>query len=354
MPRCILFCVAPLVALLAAPVFAQPLLPAEQRSKTPEAAAPEKSPEQIMLQFRRDQINLLALQGQPASLTSAALLAQSDAKDPKRPDALKTPALIAHAQRSGPDDVLVWWVTAELECKDTPKDCPRTETLQKLETLDAQNAAVWAMALMRAQNTGDATTARAALTSAAQSQRYDDYFGHSMAMLDDAEHVMPIGDEIIRASGQINASVEGFQLVNAAGVAIRAVPPIAQAVSEACGNAISSDLNADCVALAKKMATSGSMGAKDAGLKILMALLPPGAEQNAARDQQRALMWQTVRIGELAETLTDDQRVTRTYTQALHEKGSEIDAVYAVLRSQGAALQPTPDWRPPQAEAPRP
>ena len=49
-----------------------------------------------------------------------------------------------------------------------------------------------------------------------------------MAILDDAEHVMPIGDEIIRASGQLNASVEGFQLVNAAGIAVRAVPPIAR------------------------------------------------------------------------------------------------------------------------------
>ncbi|HEX4481876.1 MAG TPA: hypothetical protein VH082_13765 [Rudaea sp.] len=349
MPRCILFC----VALFAAPVFAQPLLPPTgKHADTPEAA--EKSPEQIMLQFRRDQINLLALQGKPASLTSAALLAQSDTKDPKRAEALKTPALIAHAQRSGPDDVLVWWVTAELECKESPKDCPRTETLQKLETLDAQNAAVWSLALLRAQNTGDATTTRAALTSAAQSQRYDDYFGRSMAMLDDAEHVMPIGDEIIRASGQINASVEGFQLVNAAGVAVRAVPPIAQAVGDACRDAAASDLAADCVALAKKMSISGSMGAKGSGLKLLVALSPSGPEQNAARDQERALMWQTLRIGELAETLADDQHVTRIYTQALHENGSEIDAVFAVLRAQGASLEPTADWRPPQTDAPRP
>ena len=347
MPRCILFC----FALLAVPVFAQPLLPPEQR-KSPDAGASEKSPEQTMLQFRRDQINLLALQGRPPSLISAALLAQSDAKDPKRPDALKTPGLIAHAQRSGPDDVLVWWVTAELECKETPKDCPKTETLQKLESLDAQNAAVWTMALMRAQNAGDTTTARAALTSAAQSQRYDDYFGRTMAMLDDAEHVMPISDEVIRASGQLNASVEGFQLVNAAGVAVRVVPPIAQTIVDVCHDAAGSDREADCIAVAKKMAASGSMGAKDSGLKVLMALLPAGPEQNAARDQQRALMWQTVRIGELAETLADDQRVTRLYTQALHENGSEIDAVFAVLRSQGASLQPAPDWRPPQSEAP--
>ena len=347
MSRSLFFC----FALFAVPAFAQPLLPPEQRKST-DSPAQEKSPEQVMLQFRRDQINLLALQGKPPSLISAALLAQSDAKDPKRPDALKTPGLIAHAQRSGPDDPIVWWVTAELECKETPKDCPKTETLQKIESLDAQNAAVWATALMRAQNIGDANTARAALTSAAQSQRYEDYFGRSMAMLDDAEHIMPIGDEIIRASGQLNASVEGFQLVNAAGVAVRVVPPIAQAITDTCGNAAGSDREADCILIAKKMAASGSMGAKDAGLKILMTLLPAGAEQNAARDQQRALLWQTVRIGELAETLADDPRVTRIYTQALHENGSEIDAVFAVLRSQGASLQPAPDWHPPQTEAP--
>ncbi len=352
MPRCIHFRFAPLLVLLAVmPAFAQPLLPQEQR-KPDAATAQDKTPEQIMLQFRRDQINLLALQGKPPSLISAALLAQSDAKDPKRPDALKTPGLIAHAQRSGPDDPLVWWVTAELECKETPKDCPKTETLQKIESLDAQNAAVWAMALMRAQNAGDTTTARAALTSAAQSQRYEDYFGRTMAILDDAEHVMPIGDEIIRASGQLNASVEGFQLVNAAGIAVRAVPPIAQAITDTCNAAAGSDREADCIAVARKMTLGGSMGAKDSGLKILIALLPSGPEQNAARDQQRALMWQTVRIGELAETLADDQRVTRLYTQALHENGSEIDAVFAVLRAQGASLQPAPDWHPPQADVP--
>ena len=75
--------------------------------------------------------------------------------------------------------------------------------------------------------------------------------------------------EIIRASGQLNASVEGFQLVNAAGVAVRVVPPIAQAISDACNNAAGSDREADCIAIAKKMAASGSMGAKDAGLKAV-------------------------------------------------------------------------------------
>ena len=352
MSRLVILC----AALLASPLFAQPLLPSDQRPASPTTTtpdAPEKSPEQIMLQFRRDQINLLALQGKTPSLLSAALLAQSDAKDPKRPEALKSPALLAHAQRSGPDDVLTWWVAAGIECRENAKDCPHVDTLQKLESLDAQNAAVWALSLMRAQNTGDATSARASLTSAAQSQRYDDYFGKMMAMMDDAEHILPVSDEVIRASGQLNASVEGFQLVNAAGIAVRAMPSLNAAVSTACRDAAPpSDLNADCLAVAKKMSVSGSMSTKAAGLKLQIALLPSGPDQNAARDQERTLAWQTQRIGELSELLADDQHVTRTYTLALHETGTEIAAVYAVLRSQGAAMEPPADWHPPESEAP--
>jgi hypothetical protein len=345
MSRCILFC----LAFAALPAVAQPLLPQEQRTKD----AGGMTPEQTMTQFRRDQINILALRGETPSLVSAALLAQTDAKDPTRPAALKTPALLAHAQRTGPDDILLWWTTAGIECRENAKDCPNVETLQKLEAIDAQNAAVWALSLMRAQATGDAPGARAALTSAAQAQRYDDYFGKTMAMLDDAEHILPINDEVIRASGQLNASVEGFQLVNAAGVAVRAMPPIGAAITTACRDAAEpSDLNADCIGLARKMAASGSLAAKSAGLNLLVALLPTGSDQNAARDQERGLKWQTARIGELAEQLADDQHVTRTYAQALHETGTESAAVLAVLRLEGAALQPPADWHPPDSDAP--
>ena len=345
MLRFILFC----IFLVSMPAFAQPLLPKDQPAKD----AQEMTPEQRMTQFRRDQINILALHGDTPSLLSAALLAQVDEKDPNRPNALKPQSLLEHAQRTGADNVLVWWTAAGIECHESPKSCPQVETLQKLEALDAQNAAVWALSLLRAQNTNDAPGARAALTSAAQAQSYDDYFGKMMAMLEDAEHILPIGDEVIRASGQLNASVEGFQLVNAAGVAVRALPPLNAAIAAACRDAAEpSELNQDCIALAKKMAASGSLSTKAAGLKLLIGLLPSGPEQNTARDQARSLAWQTARISELADQLADDQHVTRTYAAALHESGTEAAAVYAVLRSQGAATEPPADWHAPDSEAP--
>jgi hypothetical protein len=94
------------------------------------------------------------------------------------------------------------------------------------------------------------------------------------------------------------------------------------------------------------------LSTKAAGLKMLLALLPSGPEQNTARDQARALAWQTARIGELADQLADDQRVTRVYASALHESGTETAAVFAVLRSQGAAMEPPADWHAPDSETP--
>jgi len=159
MPRCILF----LCALIAAPAFAQMLAP------TPDAAppSPEMTPEQRLTQFRHDQINLLALRADMRPLLAAALMAVPDAADKARPVALKSPALLARAQKSGAEDALVWWATAGLECHTTPKTCPAAQTLQQLEKTDAQNAATWSLAFARARQAKDDVTARAALTSAA-------------------------------------------------------------------------------------------------------------------------------------------------------------------------------------------
>src|SRR5258708_6643073 len=143
MSRCILF----LFALIGAPAFAQMLAP------QPEAIppSPEMPPAQRLAQFRHDQINLLALRADAPSLLAAALMAAPDADDKSRPTALKSPALLARAQKTGADDALVWWVSAGFDCHTAAKSCPQLQTLQNLEKTDAQNAAIWALALAHAQ-----------------------------------------------------------------------------------------------------------------------------------------------------------------------------------------------------------
>jgi hypothetical protein len=346
MPRCILFLLLPLAAAAQPQPAAPAAAPTASKAKT-EAAA-ELTPEQRVTQFRRDEINLLALRADAPALLAAAVLAVPDANDAHRPAALKPPALLARAQAAAPDDVRVWWVTAGVDCHATDQPCPQTETLQKLENLDAQNAAVWLLSLLRAERAKDAPAARAALTSAAQAPRFDDYFGKLLALIVAGERILPVGDEVIRASGQLNASDEGYRLITAAGAAAAILPPVREALTGACRDAAKDkDLAADCLTVAKKLAVAGSLGAQNFGIRQWLAWLPADADTAAAKAAQRALAWHALRIGDLAERLADDPDVTRVYLQALDDTGTETGAVYAVLRSQGVALEPPADWQPP-------
>ena len=357
MSRCILF----LIAMLALPAFAQnsdptaaappvsDVVPAPETAPAP--VAPEMTAEQKLTQFRRDQINLLALRGDPGSLLAAALMAGSDADDKRRPPALKSPALLKRAQTIGADNTLVWWVTASVDCRGAVKTCPQPETLQKLEAVDAENAAVWALSLWRAQQANDAPAARAALVSAAQATKYNDYFGAVIDDLYEAAGILPMSTDLLNATGQ-SVSISGYRLISAAGIAAAMVQPEGAAIRNACENADVNDtaLIADCLAVAQKMELSGSINSQNSGLSLKMALLPSGPEREAARARQRALAWQTLRISDLGDRLAANPAVSRVYTQALNESGSESAAVLAVLRSQGVALEPPADWQPPQAE----
>ena len=350
-----------------APEATPAVAPAPEASPAPEAApevaaapllaaAPEMTSEQRLTQFRRDQINLLALRGDAGSLLAAALMASADTGDKHRPVALKSPALLKRAQTAGPDDALVWWVSAAADCHGANKTCPLPETLQKLESIDGENAAVWTLSLWRAQQAKDAPAARAALASAAQAKRYDDRFGTLIADIYQANGILPISAEVLNATGQ-NVSADGYRLISAAGTAAAVALPGYAAIGAACKDVDVSDtaLVADCLAVAQKMELSGSINSQNVGLSLKMALLPAGPDRDAARTRQRALSWQTLRISDLGDRLAADPAVSRVYTRVLSESGNESAAVLAVLRSQSVALEPPADWQPPQPDtAPKP
>jgi hypothetical protein len=344
MPRCILFA----FALIAAPAFAQPFAP-DPGDPPP---SPQMSPAQVLAQFHHDEINLLALRGDAHSLLAAALMAQGDAGDPARPKVLQTPALLARAQKANDADALVWWVTAALECRGKAKTCPSEETLAQLQKADPANAGAWLWALQRGQQTDAKTTARAALTSAAQSARFDDYFGALTSLLYEASGILPVGENILSASNQPGVSPSGFKLTYAASIAIAVPHPYLDALDAACKNAANdAGLAQDCVAVAQKLADSGSLFTRSAGARQIMEIVPSGSVHDAAVAQARTLAWRMQDVGSVADRLANDSRVTGLYTQALRTSGREIDAVDAVLRSQRIALEPPADWQPPAPNA---
>ena len=332
-------------AVLPISLFAQPYLPGKGSASDRPPAQRQQSAQQKLVQYRHDQINLLALRADAPSLIAAALLAQPDAMSKTRPDVLKTPALLKRAQRLDPDNALVWWVSAGVECTSAGANaCPGTQTLQKLEQLDAQNAAVWALSLWRAQRDGDLPIARAALTSASQARQYNDYFGAIVAALYAAQNVLPMSSELLLATGE-QANVDGYRLTHAAGIALSVLPPASKAIVAACRKH-DKQVRDDCENIAKKMSVSGSLNARRDGLDSMERLLPPGARMDAVRARARELAWQTRQIGKLGARLANDGRVTHIYVHALQSTANESTAVLAVLRSQGVALRPPPGWQP--------
>ena len=335
-------------ALLAAPAFAQPLAPDAGTAPL----SPEMPAAQVLAQFHHDEINLLALRGDAHSLLAAALMAQGDADDPARPKVLQTPALLARAQKADDADALVWWVSAALECHGKGNPCPSEETLAQLEKSDPANAAIWMWALRPAQKPGRDATTRAALTSAAGAARYDDYFGTLTSILYESAGILPIQENVLRASNQPGVSPAGFKLTYAAGIAVALPLPYLATLAKTCRNSTSdAGLMQDCIAIMQKLADSGSLSARNIGASQLMRLVPSGSAHDTAAAQVRTLAWRMQGMGAVADRLANDSRVTGIYTQALRTSGREIDAVDAVLRSQGMALEPPADWQPPAANA---
>ena len=170
-------------------------------------------------------------------------------------------------------------------------------------------------------------------------------------MIFEAAGILPMSNDLLNATGQ-NVSISGFRLISSAGIAAAMVQTEGAAIRNACKVADASDaaLVADCLSVAQKMELSGSINSQNLGMSLKMALLQSGPERDAARARQRALSWQTLRISDLGDRLAANPAVSRVYTQALNESGSESAAVLAVLRSQGVALEPPADWQAPQAE----
>ena len=317
MPRCILF----LRALIAVPACTTARRPTPHRRIPPNGALP----------------NSITISQPARAARCAFLLARAHGP----PDAADKPArrvenaCVAGARKSPADDAVVWWATAGVECHAAPKACPAQETLQQLEKADAQNAATWSLAFARARQAKDDASARAALTSAAQSTLYDDHFGALIALLDEAADILPVSEEILRASGQGGVSTAGYKLTFAAGIAASLPQPGLRAIVEACqDSANDADMAADCIALAQKIADSGSLITRSYGVKLLIDLQPAGAQQDAARARARTLAWQTQRIGELGSRLADDSALTRVYLDALGQHGQED------RRSAGGVAQP--------------
>jgi len=314
-----------------------PPVPEPDPAAKPSGPSPEQ---QRFEQFRRDLVNLLALRADADLLTAAAELAYPDAEDKARAASLKSPALIKRAQKYGPDDPLVWWISTFL-CSTSPGPC-QTEAAKQLQQAAADNAAAWLPALHAAADPGQA---RALLASMAQAKRCDDFWAAGVLAVYHALQTLPVPAEVL-AHG-LNTIAARVNL--ATGVGGGFLPNYAR-LGEMCRNASGDEaLTTDCLAVARLLETGGSFRTQSIGFGIEDSLLPAGTARDVLRARQRSSIWQKQQFLELSARFPRDEALAQSYIDLLREHGNELTTVTALLRAQHVPTDPPPGWQPPQA-----
>jgi hypothetical protein len=306
---------------------------------TTDAAAPAEDPALII--FRHDLINLLALSGDARKQIAAAQIAAPDEKDASRSAVKKTPALIKRALEFGPQDPLVLWVAASNACLTQP-GCADPAALKTLQTVDADNAAVW---LLVFPTDGNAELEKASVARMAQTQRYNEYWGPDVVALYHALEILPVPKEIT----SLGVSSESARINFATTIASSILPVALQRLHQFCIKAdttADTGTAADCIAVARKLEAGGTFVAQGIGYAIEEALLSPGVDKDVMGARRRSGAWQKEKFIELSSRFSREPALAQAYIAALEAGPDEPSAVVAFLRGQNQHTDPPGGWQP--------
>jgi hypothetical protein len=290
--------------------------------------------------FRHDLINLLALSGDARKQIAAAQIAAPDDKDPTRSEIKKTPALVKRALELGPQDPLVLWIAASNACLTQP-GCADPAALKTLQTIDADNAAVWLLSFPADAN---AEMERASAARLALTQRYNDYWSTDVVTLYHALEILPVPKEITA----LGISAESARINFATSTASAFLPVSLQRLHRFCiGLDPANDATpiADCIAVARKLEAGGTFVAQGIGYAIEEALLQPGVDKDVMVARRRAAAWQKEKFMELSMRFPREPALAQTYIASLEKAADAPSAILAFLRGQKLPTDPPSDWQ---------
>jgi len=310
-------------------------------AKPAQETAPASGEDPTFKLFRHDLINLLALSGDAHKQVAAAQFAAPDQKDSTRSALKKTPALVKRALDLGPQDPLVLWIAASNACLDKP-GCADPAALKTLQSVDADNTAVWLLSWPADDNAG---MQRASVTRMAQTQRYNDYWNADVVALYHALEILPVPKEIIA----LGLSSESARINFATSIASAFLPLSLQSLHQFCTKLDATKDEAavaDCITVARKLEASGTFVAQGIGFAIEEALLQPGVDKDVMGTRRRSAAWQKERFMELSGRFSREPALAQAYIDALEKESDAAAALIAFLRGQKQHTDPPGDWQP--------
>lgn len=305
------------------------------------AAPPEKSTTQALLAFQRDLISVLAPRADAAPLLGAALLARPLSHQPKYNDfhTLINRAVVAPG--NGPAES---WVRLA-DCDAHADACPNADALAVLLTQAPDNAAVWLLQLGQDARDGKTAAARQDLAKAASAKLYDDYTGASLQALASTVSVLPPPDDVLDPASAAGAA--GVQAMLVFATAGTQPQPGLQATARVCESAADdAALKDNCLTLGKLLEWGSSPLARSLGLHLRETLANDPAQQDAAKQARRDLVWQVRSFARLSSRMHADKALAQHLLALARSGGTEMSLLLSALRDAGVPAQAPADWQP--------
>lgn len=306
------------------------------------ASAADTARAQALQSFQHDLVSVLALRATAQPLLGAALLARPL---PQQPKASSFHALITRAAAASDAGPATQWVRLA-DCDEKADACPNAAALRKLEALAPDNAAVWLLKLGLDTRDMKSAAARADLAKAAAAKTYDDYTGNSLAALASVADTLPPP-----AATQGAAGASGVQALIVLGNARLQPRPVLPVVAKLCDDAGDDATKTECDKLGKLLELGSSPLARSLGLHLREALADDPAQQEAARQQRRDLIWQVQNYSQLTLRAQRDPALAQQVLAIAKRGGTEMSQLIATLRAAGISTTAPGSWQPAPADA---
>ncbi|HWU76341.1 MAG TPA: hypothetical protein VN043_07540 [Rhodanobacter sp.] len=330
------------LALLTLPAFAAKA-PAAKHSHKPTMQA--KALDKAQLAFQRDLVSVLAPRADAEHLLAAAILARPLFN---QPPSNSFHHLIARAARADAAGAAVNWVRLA-DCDAKAENCPNDDALKQLLSEAPDNAAVWLIKLGTDARDMKKEAAREDLRQAAAAKLYDDYTGSSLQVLANSVGILPPPADSFDPTHAGGAT--GMQTMMIYGLASTQPQPSLQLVAKLCDpDDHDASIRSDCLKLAKVLEWGSSPLARSLGLHLSEVLSDDPAQQQAAKDARRDLVWQVQNFGQLLARVQDDPTLARDLLNLARNGGTEMSLQLAALRGHGIAVNAPIDWQPSKAE----
>jgi hypothetical protein len=256
-------------------------------------------------------------------------------------------ALMKRAVSALPDDAMIQWIALEQGQGKNAK-MMADAALQKLQSLEPDNAAVWNEVLVRATISKDIAGQDAALARMAMSSRFDVHFADSMKRLTDAYRRNPVPDEYIRLASKSDSGIadQDMAAIAAAMTAYAMTLPAFQHVVNACRlNPTTGEHAARagyCATIGRTMAFhADTLIANRIGFAVLRVsrTFTPDDVQNARPDD-----WVYRQYTSIVSSAQDSAEQRKAFQKDWYETGSEMEAMRRMVANADKPLTPPDDW----------